>query len=121
MVAFCLTVQKFHRLFCVESLDCDNRFQNGICVVPFQKKSKQEKGQKWQKTPRSFRFVTLPLEIPDKIKFHPWEFYKIVLDPLEFQVKNQEPRPMEIPHIFWIILRNFTSFLLTPGISILFF
>ena len=47
MVVFCLTVQKFHTLFCVGSLDCESRFQNGICVRPFQKKSKQEKGQKW--------------------------------------------------------------------------
>ena len=42
MMAFCLTVQKFHRLFCVGSLHCESRFQNGICVGPFQKKSKQE-------------------------------------------------------------------------------
>ena len=50
-------------------------------------------------------------------KFHTkWSFtpgnsiYKIVLHSLEFQVKNQEPRPMEIPHnIFWITLRNSTT------------
>ena len=65
-----------------------------------------------KKTPRIYRFVTLPLEISDKMKLHSWKFYKIVLHPLEFQVKNQEPRPMEIPHnIFWIALRNSTSFL----------
>ena len=32
-------------------------------------------------------FVTLPWEIPDKMKFHPWKFQKIVLHPLEI------PRP----------------------------
>ena len=47
IVVFCLTVQKFHRLFCVGNLDCESRFQNRIGVGPFQKKSKQEKGQKW--------------------------------------------------------------------------
>ena len=30
-----------------------------------------------------FLFITLPLEIPGKPKFHPWKFRKIVLHPLE--------------------------------------
>ena len=92
----------------------ESRFQNGICVGPFQKKSKQEKGQKWWKTPRIFTFVSLPLEIPDKVKLHPWEFYKIMLHPLEFQVKNQEPwrfhiifsgSPFQTPLLFYWPLR----------------
>ena len=33
------------------------------------------------------RFVTLPLEIPNKINLHHWKFWKIVLHPLEI------PRP----------------------------
>ena len=28
-----------------------------------------------------FRFVTLPLEILDKTKLHPWRFHKIILPP----------------------------------------
>ena len=37
------------------------------------------------------RFVTLPLEIPNKINLHHWEFWKIVLHPLEI------PRPKSKP------------------------
>ena len=36
-----------------------------------------------KKKPVIFRFVTLPLEIPDKAKFHTWKFHKIVLNHLE--------------------------------------
>ena len=31
----------------------------------------------------TFRFVTLPLEIPKKVKLHTWKFCNIVLYPLE--------------------------------------
>ena len=31
--------------------------------------------------PRVFRFFNLPIEIPDKIKFHSWKLDKIVLHP----------------------------------------
>ena len=40
-----------------------------------------------KKAPGIFKFVTLPLEICDKVVLHPWKFHKIVLHPLEF------PRP----------------------------
>ena len=40
-----------------------------------------------KKTPGIFRFVTLPLEIPDRMMVHPWKFHKLVLHPWEF------PRP----------------------------
>ena len=67
----------------------------------------------WKKTPGIFRFVTLPLEIPDKMKLHPWKLHKIVLHQLEF------PRPKAkthgIPHdFFWILPVNFTSFYIDP-------
>ena len=29
-------------------------------------------------TPGIFRFVTLPIEIPEKASFHPWKFCKFV-------------------------------------------
>ena len=53
--------------------------------VLFQKKSKQGV---WRytflkKLPGVFRFVTLPLEIPEKISCHPWKFCQIVRHPLE--------------------------------------
>ena len=44
----------------------------------------------FEKTLKIFRFVTLPLELPDKMKFHPWQFHQTVL----------HPRPIEIPRYF---------------------
>ena len=39
-----------------------------------------------------FHFFTLPLEIPDKTKLHPWKFHKIVLDPSEIpRLKSKTP------------------------------
>ena len=64
-----------------------SRFQNGICVRGYSRKNPNSKKDK--KTSRIFKFVTLPLKIPDKMKLHPGKFYKIVLHPLEFQTKNQ--------------------------------
>ena len=39
-------------------------------------------------SPSTFLFFTLPLEIPDKTKLHPWKFHKFLLDPPE-----EIPRP----------------------------
>ena len=41
MATFCSTVQKFHELFCVGSLDSQHngsRFQNRICIIESQEK-----------------------------------------------------------------------------------
>ena len=35
--------------------------------------------------PGIFHFFTLSLEIPDKIKLHPWKFHKIIFNTLEIQ------------------------------------
>ena len=48
---FLLTMQKFHRLFYVGNFDCESRFQNGICVRPFQKKKQTGKRAKMVKDP----------------------------------------------------------------------
>ena len=37
----------------------------------------------FKQKPKSFRFVTLPLDILDKIKFYPYKFRKIALYLLE--------------------------------------
>ena len=69
-----------------------------------------------KKIPGIFRFVTFSLEIPDKLKLHPWKFHQIVLHPLEF------PRPKAKTHgnstlfIFWSRLDIPLLFLLTPGV-----
>ena len=48
MVGFCLTVQILTDCFVLEvSTVSVSRFQKGICVKQFQKKSKQEKGHEW--------------------------------------------------------------------------
>ena len=67
-----------------------------------------------KKTPGIFRFVSLPLEIRNKMKLHPWKFHQILLHLLEF------PRPktkihgnstlffswscLEIPLLFYRVL-----------------
>ena len=66
-----------------------------------------------EKDPGISRFVTLPLEILDKMKVRAWKFHKIVLHQLEF------PRPKAkthgIPHDFcWITPVNSTSFCTDP-------
>ena len=43
-----------------------------------------------EKDPWNFKFVTLPLEIHEKIKLHPWQFHKIVLHPLEFPKRKSK-------------------------------
>ena len=53
-----------------------------------------------KKSPEIFRFVTLLMEIPDKMKFHPWKFHQIVLTHWSFQ--GQKPRPMGISHYFFL-------------------
>ena len=68
----------------------------------------------WKKTSGIFRSVTLPLEIPDKMKVHLWKFQKIVLQSLEF------PRPKAKTHgtpydFFWITPINSTSFCIDPS------
>ena len=62
-------------------------------------KEKKNRGKGWggvgggvedilfRKLPGIFHFFTLPLEIPDRTKLHPWKSHKIVLDPLKI------PRP----------------------------
>ena len=84
-------------------------------VLGYSRKNPNRKMGK--KTPRGFRFVTLTLKIAEKMELYHWKFYKIVLHPLEFQAKNQNPwrfhiifsgSPFEIPLLF----------LLIPGISI---
>ena len=61
-----------------------------------------------KKNQEIFRFVTLPIKIPDYTKFHthleiPQNF---VLHHLQFQ--GQKPRSMEIPHEFFSITpRNY--------------
>ena len=47
------------------------------------------------KPPGNFRFVTLPLQIPEKTSFHPWKYSK-------------KPRPVEIRH----------KFLLSSGVTL---
>ena len=64
-------------------ISCFSSPTSSICVMSnvglFQKKPKQE-GLRiyifWKKNPGIFRFVTLPLEIPEKIKFHSCKFFK---------------------------------------------
>ena len=51
-----------------------------------------------------FNFFTLPLEIPDKTKLHPWKFHKIALDSLGIPRPNHQ-NPLKFHIIFsWLPL-----------------
>ena len=68
---------------------------------------------KFLKKPLKFIYLSL---YPYKTSFHPWKFHRFVLHPLE------SPRPMEIPHDFFLVTpRKSTSFLIDSGISACFF
>ena len=67
----------------------------------------------WKKNPGIFRLVTLPLEVPDKMKLIPGNSTKLCYTHWNFQ--GQKPRPMEIPHdFFWITPVISTSFCIDP-------
>ena len=55
-----------------------------------------------EKDPWNFQIYHFtPLQIPDKMKLHPWKFHKIVLHPLEFP--RSKAKTHGIPHdFFWI-------------------
>ena len=74
-----------------------------------------------KKIPRIFRFLTLPLEIPGKMKLYPWKFHQIVSHPLEF------PRPKTKTHGYSTLFFSWSCpeipllFLLTPGVPRFYF
>ena len=56
----------------------------------------------------------MPLEIPDKRRFHPQELYKYVLHPLKI-LRLKTKILIEVPHDFFLITpKNFTLFLINP-------
>ena len=70
-----------------------------------------------RKPPRIFKFVTLPLEILGKTRFHPypWKFCRIVCHLLQIPRSKAKDPWMEIPHQFFLRTpRNSTSFLIHP-------
>ena len=88
------------------------RNENGL----LQKKSKRGIRTKfWKKNPGIFRFATLPSEILEKAKLHPWKFSKIVWHPLD--IPRPKTKTHKIPHDFILITPgNSYTFLLTPRI-----
>ena len=95
-----------------------------VYIVLFQKKFKQgedgggvEDMLFWQ-NPWRFRFVTLPRDIPDKMKLHPWNFQKLLYTLWKFQ--GLYPRLVEIIHD--VFLSTLYILLLGPwNFHILFF
>ena len=65
---------------------------NGLFIVLGYSRKTQTRGLRiyFSETlpPRNFRFVTLPLEIPEKTS--PWQF------------EGQKPKPIEIPNEFFL-------------------
>ena len=73
-----------------------------IGVGLFQKKSSQTGGvDKDNEISGIFRFVNLPLEIPEKTSLHPWKFYKIVRYHLEIP-RSKTKTPIEVPNDFFL-------------------
>ena len=110
LLVFCL---KFRLSPVFEYLNYYYNINNAYWVIP--EKSKQKRVEDilfWKKKRGIFRFVILPLEIPDKKKLYPWKFHKIVL---QGSWKIQKPRPMETPHGFFITPGNSTSFSTDPS------
>ena len=57
-----------------------------------------------------FHFFTLPLEILEKTKLHPWKFHKILLDPLEVLRPKPKTSGNSTLHYFLVTLGNSTLF-----------
>ena len=95
-----------------------DRVQQSQPALGYSRKKKQEGWGHtfFWKTPGIFlSFLTLPLEISEKTKLHPWKFHKIMLDQSlgGFETKNQDP--MEISHYFFLVtFGNSISFLINP-------
>ena len=74
----------------------------------------------FEKTPGIFRFVTLPLEIPDKTSFHPWKFcMQTCMTPLgNSKIENQDKTHGNSTWFFLHIPWKFHFFFSwSPGIS----
>ena len=61
-------------------------------------------------------FYPWKFQTKDKIKLHPWKFYKIVLHLLEFRAKNQDPWKLYIIS-FGSLFKIPLLFFIDPGIS----
>ena len=66
-----------------------------FCQIDYSRKKTKQEGFRiyfFENLPGIFNFFNLPLEIPDKTKFHPWKLHKIVFNTLE------------IPHYFFLVI-----------------
>ena len=80
---------------------------NKTSVMDYSRKNPKVRGW-WlrtylKKTPGSFTFVTLPLELSDKIRLHHWKLHRIVLHALEFP-RPKTKTPLEVPLLFYGLL-----------------
>ena len=83
-------------------------------VQVFQKRTKQEGlSLRIEKKNKIFGFFTLLLQIPDKTKLPSRNSTKLCYTPQK--IYGLKPRPLEIPHDFFLI-----PWLITPGNSMLF-
>ena len=75
----------------------------------------------WKTPSGIFRFVTLLLEIPDKMKFHPWNFHQIVSHQLRFPRPKTKTYGNSTLFFSWSWLEIPILFLLTPGVCRFYF
>ena len=91
---------------------------NLLLIIAWAIPEKKNKGLRtFENSLEFFIFFTLPLEVLDKTKLHPWKFHKIVLDPLEIPRPNHQDS-WKFPIIFsWSPLEiPFAISLIPPGI-----
>ena len=98
-------------------------FIHGIIMGYSRKKTKQGGGVVgdilfWT-APGIFHFFTLPLEISEKTKLHPWKFHKIVLHPLE--IPRPKTKTTGNSSLFFLGHPWKFHFVLTPGNSTCYF
>ena len=92
---------------------------NSLLIIDWQKKKQKVEDILFWKTPGVFYFVTLPLEIPDKTKLHPWKFHKTALDPLEIPRPNhQDPWKLHIIFFLFTLGNSLCYFFNTSGDSL---
>ena len=118
---FSNTVTQFLEVIQLISLGLISQFMLLNWAIPEKIQTGVLRAYFFEKTPGIVRFVTLPWEIPDKMKFRNWKFHQIISHPSEF------PRPKTKTHgnstlfFSWSCLKIPLLFLLTPGVSRFYF
>ena len=124
IVAFCLTVKNFHRLFCIGSLDyeCEQISKRNLCwVIP--EKFQAGKRAKMVKDPQNFQICHFILVNFRQNEFPPLEILQNRV--IFIRISGQKPKTKAHGNSAYFFLDHPSKFhfffLLTPGISKFYF